>query len=216
MANETSSGSDFDLGVFLDRYRKPLIGGVVAVAVVGGGFWFWSASQKLKTERGDQAYRTAERAYYSGNPQQAEAELARAVQRYGNTTGGVRAAMLLARTLYQQEKPAEGIAQLREAAGRGASKPFRAAIHAMIGAGFEDAAQFDSAAAAYGLAVEEARTTIDREIYLADQARALGSAGKKAEALALWEQIAARDASPLLAEARLRIGELSAAPARAN
>jgi predicted negative regulator of RcsB-dependent stress response len=216
MSNTPGEKAEFDFAVFYARYRKPILAGATAVVVLGAGGWFWKASSNLKERNGALAYASAERSFYSGNLQLAETDLARVVQRYGSTRAGVRASMLLARAMYQQGKADSGVRRLRDAVGHGAAAPFRASIYSMIAAGLEDGAKYDSAAAAFGQAASAATTQIDREIYKADQARALASAGKPAEALRIWQEIAAREGSPLIAEARLRIGELTAAPARGS
>ena len=51
-------------------------------------------------------------------------------------------------------------------------------------------------------------------MYLADAARTLALAGKKDEALKIWQDLSVKLESPVLAEAKLRVGELSAAPAK--
>ncbi|HKS07166.1 MAG TPA: tetratricopeptide repeat protein [Gemmatimonadaceae bacterium] len=216
MSNTPGAKAEFDFSAFYARYRKPILAGAAAAVVLGAGAWFWRASNNLKEKNGELAYVSAERSFYSGNLQLAEIDLARVVTRYGTTKAGVRASMLLARAMYQQGKADSGVKRLREAVGHGAAGPFRAAIYAMIAAGLEDGAKYDSAAASFGQAAAAAATPIDREIYKADQARSLASAGKPAEALRIWQEIAAREGSPLIAEARLRIGELTAAPAKGS
>ena len=52
-----------------------------------------------------------------------------------------------------------------------------------------------------------------RDGYRADAARALASAGKAAEAAKIWEELAKDPTSFYAAEARVRIGELTAKPA---
>jgi hypothetical protein len=42
----------------------------------------------------------------------------------------------------------------------------------------------------------------------------LASAGRNPDAIKVWQTIAAKETSPLAPEAKLRIGELSAAPAK--
>ena len=216
MTNTPGATAEFDFAAFYAKNRKRILAGAAIVVAAGAIGWFWTASRKLKEKNGELAYASAERSYYSGNLQLAQTDLARVVQRYGSTRAGARASMLLARAMYQQGKADSGVLKLREAVGKSAAAPFRAALHALIAAGFENSEKYDSAAAAYGQAAVAATTQIDREIYQADQARALASAGKPAEALRIWQTIAAREASPLIAEARLRIGELTASPAKGS
>lgn len=213
MANETKVETEFDFAVFWEKHRRNVSIAVVAVVVVGAVGWFWRASNNLKESRAETAYANAERTFYSGNMQLASSELNRLIMRYGGTHAAVRASMLLAKSHYSLGTHGDGVAQLQRIVGSRAAKPQRAAIHALIAAGLENQGKFDEAASAYQEAASSAGTRIDQDIFKADQARALMSAGKRTEALAIWQALAERDASPLANEARLRVGELSAAPA---
>jgi len=213
--NKTSiPDTEFDLGVFIARHQRNLVWGGATIVVAGAGLWFWTASRDLKESRGEQALASAEQAFFTGAPGTAETDLLRVVQRYDGTVASVRASMLLAQSLYEVGKADEGVDRLRAVVGLRAARPFRAAVHALIAAGLENNGKFDEAAAAYGSAAERAPTLLDRESYMADQARALTSAGKMAEALKIWQTIAEREASPFSGEARLRVGELTAAAAQ--
>ena len=138
------------------------------------------------------------------------------VQRYGGTPAGVRATMLLAQTYYGAAKPDQGVARLRDVVGSGSAKAFRAPIYALIGAGLDNQKKYDSAAAAYAQAAAASPTVMDREAYLARQAVSLADAGKNPDAIKVWQTIASHETSPLAPEAKLRIGELKAAPAKGS
>jgi predicted negative regulator of RcsB-dependent stress response len=214
MTSTESPSSEFDIAAFITANQRAVYSVVIGVVTVGAAAWIWTASANRTANNAEQAYATAERSYFSGNPQLAETDLKRVVERYGGTTAGVRASMLLARHFFEQSKPADGVAALRAAIGRGSAKPFRPGIYGLIGAGFEAENKFDSAATAYRAASSEAATQGEREQYQASAARALMSGGDKVGALKLWQAIAARELSPLAGEAKLRIGELSAVSAK--
>jgi predicted negative regulator of RcsB-dependent stress response len=216
MTSTEKTTTEFDLAAFIAANQRAIYQTTIAIVVVGAVAWFWKASTDRRANNAEQAFVTAERSYYSGNPTLAETDLSRVVQRYGATTAGVRASILLARHFFEQSKPADGVAALRAALGRGASKPFRPAIYGMLGAGFESESKFDSAAAAYRGAADAAATPSERDQYQASAARALTSAGDKAGAIKLWQAIAANELSPLAGEARLRLGELMAASAKGS
>ena len=208
--SKTDTNPGFDLAALWTAQGRAIVGGAIAVAVVVGGGWFWMASRDLKESRAEDAYASAERTFYSGNAPLATSELTRVVTRYGDTRAGVRATMLLAQAHYIAGEHAEGVEQLRAVVGSGAARPYRAPLHALIAAGLESQSQFDDAAAAYAQAASAATTQFDRDLYEADQARALASAGKSEAALAIWRRHADREAAPTASEARLRIGELAA------
>jgi predicted negative regulator of RcsB-dependent stress response len=213
MTSQTSD-TEFDLGAFFERNQRAVTIGAATIVAIGAGYWFWTASSARKADRAEQAYSQAERAVFSGNPQLAQTELERVVQRYGNTPAGVRGSILLAKQHLQAVKPADAVPILKDAADKGASKPFRTSIYALLGAALEAQEKFDSAAAAYKSAAEATSLTSEREVQEASAARALAAAGKKDAALEIWRAIAARETSPLAGEARLRIAELSATPAK--
>jgi hypothetical protein len=54
----------------------------------------------------------------------------------------------------------------------------------------------------------------EKEYLQGELARALTVAGKKDEARKIWEALAAKPDSPMAGEARIRMGELSAVPAK--
>ena len=210
----TEKTKEFDLEAFIAVNQRAIYSAAIGIIVVGAAIWIWTASASRSANRAEVAYSIAERSYFSGNPKLAETDLTGVVERYGGTAAGARASILLAKHFFEQSKPADGLAALRSALGRAASKPFRPAIYGLIGAGFEASSKFDSAATAYRSAAVEAATQGDREQYQASAARALTSAGDKAGALKLWQAIAAKELSPLAGEARLRIGELTAVSAK--
>lgn len=216
MANFTDDAGDFDVAAFAAKNQKQILIAVGAVLVIGAATWFTLSAQRLKEERAEQAFSAAERSFQGGNRQLAETDLGKIVQRYGGTSAGVRASILLAKNEFYQGKLNDGITTLRKAAGTGASGPFRAEIYALIGAGFENLTKYDSAAVSYAQASAAATIQADRDVYDSDQARTLGLAGKKADALKIWQRLAAKESSPVAADARLRAAELTATPAKGS
>lgn len=209
MANTTKSEREIDFAALWARHKRTILGVAATVAVVAGGAWFWTASRNLKESRAEVAFSSAEQTFYSGNFQLAATELERVLARYDDTRAGVRATMLLARTRFAEDRHADGVAMLREIVGRSGAKPQRAAIHALIAAGLENQRLFGEAASAFAQAAGAATTQFDRDMYEADQARALASDGQTAQALEIWRRHASRESAPTANEARLRIGELA-------
>ena len=83
----------------------------------------------------------------------------------------------------------------------------------MKGAGLEQKKEYAQAADRYRAAAGLADAKIAKDRYMADAARALTSANNKAEAAKIWSALAADNTSTFSAEARVRLGELVAAPA---
>lgn len=189
-------------------YQKQIIIGAIVIAAAGGGVWMWRRSAQIKEERASEAFQVAEASYMGGNQALAVTELEKIVGRYKGTTSGTQAAMLIAQSLMEQGKYAEGIAQLEAALGS-APEALKAGLHALIGAGHEGAGKPAEAAASYGRAAAASQFEIDRDMQRMEQARNLVAANDAAGARKLYEEIAARDGSPFAGEARVRMGELT-------
>lgn len=190
----------------VDR-AKPLsiAGGAVVVAVAV--FLFWQQSTRIKNERADTALLSAQSAFYSGNTALAKSDLDKVVSRYPGTDGATQATMLLASISYGEGKYDDGIKALTSALG-GASAHFAPGLEELIAAGYADAKRFADAASHYLKAAERTPFPADKDIYRAEAARSYGLGGKSAEARKIWVELAANRESPVLNEAKVRLGEL--------
>jgi predicted negative regulator of RcsB-dependent stress response len=189
--------------------RQLGIGAIVVVAVVAGS-WVVSRSNATKSAGASRALGEAQRSVASGNLPLAAADLQKLVQRYGSTSAGIQARLLLAQVQFQQGKVAEGMKILDEAGSAGA---LQASLHGLRAGGYEQLGKPLDAAQEYLKASAASSMPSERESYRADAARAYLAGGKKDEALKIWQAIADDPASPLNSEGRLRVGELNAAVA---
>jgi predicted negative regulator of RcsB-dependent stress response len=185
---------------------------VIAAAVVLGAtliFWIARWNSANKAAQAGRALGEAQRAFASGNMALAQSDLQRVVQRYGGTTAGNQARLLLAQAFFAQSKVPDGLKVLDEA---GNPKPFEASFHAVRAAGLEQAGKPAEAAAEYLQASEAALGAPEKAEYKAEAARAYVAAGNAAEAQKLLAEIASDDTNPLSQEAALRLGETTAKP----
>lgn len=189
-------------------YRKQITIGAIVVASVAGGAFLWQASNARKAAQSERAFYDAIGLYGKGDPKASD-ELAKVAKRYGGTAGGSQAAMLLAQTHYDGGKFADGLKVLD---GIGSAGVFASGVESLKAAGYEGLQQFDKAAEHYLAAVAKAALTGEKDYLKGEAARALAAAGKKADALKIWEELAAKTDSPMSGEANIRLGELSAAP----
>lgn len=194
--------------------RTVIIGAAIVVAALVG-IWLYIATQANKAERAEAELARASQAVVAGNYALAETDLRRVVQQFGGTDAGKQATLLLSEALYAQQKYQEGVTELEQRVG-GAPDHMKSTFHAQIAAGYEELGKFAEAAAAYEEAAKVSRFDTERSILRADAARALTLAGNTAAAIAIWEAEAADEASPVAGEARVRLGELKAQPARAG
>lgn len=206
---------DLDTESVIDLIRLKSREITIALIVVAAGaiiFFWWKSTVEKTAIRAEGALTQAENSFYGGNDALALADLQKVVKGYANTPSGVQASMLLAQLYYKTGKYDDGIKVLTEAQGQGASKLFRASLEALIAGGYQDAKKPEDAATHYRLAAEKAQFPSEADMFLADAARSLAMAGKKDEALNIWQELSEKIDSPVLAEAKLRVGELSAVP----
>jgi predicted negative regulator of RcsB-dependent stress response len=191
-------------------YRKPLtVGAIVVAALVGGGF-LWQASNARKSTQAEKAFYDAVSLFSQKDAKAADA-LNRVAVRYDGTAGGIQAALLLAQARYDEGKYDDGLKALDLIKSPGV---FGSGLEALKAAGYEGKQQFDKAAEHYQAAVDKATLSGEKAYLSAELARDLAAAGKKAEALKIWQALATDNDSPVTGEAKIRAGELSAAPAK--
>jgi predicted negative regulator of RcsB-dependent stress response len=205
-------GSDEDsIGDWLLLHKREVSWAVLALAVILAGFWFYQRSQAIKSQRAESAYFQARQSAAAGNLPLAISDLQKVVVRYEGTRAGTQAALSLAEVLYDQKKFKEGIATLKkvEAKAPGDSRP---SIHILQAAGYEELKDFVAAAEQYNLAAKATSFPVDKAKYQAAAARDYMAAGKTEEAKRIWTELAKDESTPEAAEARVRLGELTAKP----
>ncbi len=196
-----------------DKYKQHLGWIGVVIILAGVGAWFYLRSESIKSEKADAAYQAALQSVSSGNIPLAQSDLSKAATRYAGTNGGTEAAMALAKIDYQQNKFQDGIGALKNPASSKGDLQFEARL--LTAAGYEGQSQWPQAAKAYEDAASIARFDGDRQSAHAMAARALQAGGDKASAIKIWKDLLADPKSAFAAEAKIRLGELEAAPIKA-
>ena len=181
--------------------------GIVVAAILGG--WLYTRAQAGKEYRAEQALTQARVALQSQNSQLAQADLERLVAGYRGTGAGTQGALALAEVYYARGEYQKGINALLQAKP---SEQFEAPVAAMLGDGYAQLGKAREAAQEYRKAAETTPFKEERESHLADAARALTTAGDTTAAVQIWQELAANPSSIYAAEARVRIGELTAKP----
>ncbi len=183
------------------------------VAVAAAGYWFYIRSQQIKTINAERSLVQAEQSLQSGNTALATSDLQRVVTRYKGTTAGTEAAMLLAQTHYNNGKYQDGIKVLEDVSGKAAGS--EASLQSLIGDGYSQLGKAADAAKAYERAARAAEFDTERAYYRAKAARSYASAGNLNDAKRIWSQLATDEkAQAVAAEARVRLAELTAKPAK--
>jgi hypothetical protein len=101
-----------------------------------------------------------------------------------------------------------------KAAEAKAPADFKASVHILEAAGYEELKNLVAAAEQYKLAAQVTRFPVDKSEYLASAARDYMAAGKTEEAKAIWTDLVKDETAPTAAEARVRLGELEAKPVK--
>ena len=195
---------------WLEIHSREAFWAGIAVVVIAGGVWFYQKSQAAQTRNAYAALDEAEQALNSGNLPLAQSDLERMVKRYGSTEAGKVGTILLAQVHYQKGEYQAGIDALKPLTTT-EEHYFSANALSLAAAGYEQLRKYPEAAENYRLASTKAIYDTDKAGYLAASARALTLAGKTAEAKAVWTQLASDPTGPIAVEARVRLGEMSAA-----
>lgn len=186
---------------------KPILMAVGGVAVAAAAVMLYRSSTASTREKASAALYEAQTPYVQGKLPEAEKALGNVATRYGSTAAGQQAAVLLAQVQFSQNKVDDGIKTLEKALGS-SSAEFKSSIEALIAAGYEQKKDFVKAADHFAKAAAAAQFKSEKYGQQANQARSLMVAGKDADALKLWEELAKLDGEPIQQEANVRIGEL--------
>ena len=192
-------------------HKRETTWAVVAIAVIIAGVWFYERSQSIKAQRAETAYFQARQSIATGNTAAAISSLQKVVTRYDGTRAGAQAALTLAQAYYDQKKYKEGIDAVKAAEGK-VPDDFEASVHVVEAAGYEELKNYVAAAQHYEAAAKATRFPTDKAEYQADAARDYTAAGKTDLAVGIWKDLAKDETNPLAAEARVRLGELTAKP----
>ena len=212
--NDPLADEPMDLMQWLAHNRQWLTVAASVVVVGGGGWWVYNQSRITKEVNASKALSIAKQSIGAQNPALAKSDLEKLVARYGGTGAGSEGAMLLAQLDYDQNRYQEGITVL-ENATKAAPQPMESEIRALLGDGYLSLKNPTAAAKEY----EKAADLTDRELERANQraraARAYTIAGDSAKSRQMWTELASNSKNPsVAAEARVRLGELMARPAK--
>jgi tetratricopeptide (TPR) repeat protein len=210
-ARQRYGSGDESFGDWLILHKREVTWAVLALAAILGGFWFYERSQALKSQRAESAYFQARQSAAAGNLPLAVLDLQKVIVRYEGTRAGSQAAVSLAQAMYDQGKFKEGIEALKKAEAK-APEDFRSSIHVLEAAGYEELKDFVAAAEQYSVAAKATRFPADKAKYQAWAARDYMAAGKTEEAKTIWTELAKDESNAEAAEARVRLGELTAKP----
>lgn len=208
---QTIETEGWSFGDWIQANTRAISIGAAVVAVGAVGYWFYVRSGEIKRLNAERGLNQAKQALAAGNAALATTDLQRVATRYTGTPSGAQAAMVLAQMEFDQGKIADGLKALEPYQSASAAGENLPAIWSLTGDGQISEGKALDAAASYKKAAEASRMAGEKAANEAKAARAYMSAGKMAEARAIWERLANDpDATVVRNEARIRLGELSA------
>jgi len=203
---------------FLDWTRinsRAITIGALTVAVAAGIYAFVARSRAIESENAAKALLNAKQSMSSGNLPLAQSDLQKVFSRYGSTSAGVEAAMLLAQIDYDGGKAQDGLNVLQKAEGSRAASSSQSTLLSLEGDGYAQLHKLPEAGKKYEDAAAATRFETERAYLMAKAARTYGDAGDTAKARQLWERIVNDPKAKAVAgEARVRLGELTAQVAK--
>jgi tetratricopeptide (TPR) repeat protein len=197
---------------WLRLHAKEVAIGVGAVVILGGGLALWRGSSASRNRRAETALFEAQAPLLQGNVPAAQQQLQQVAQRYDGTAAGAQAQMSLAQTYFDQGKFQQGLDVLKQADD--APKALQNGVRRLTAVGYEGLNQFLEAAKRYEEAAANASTDTERHQLQADAARAYQLGSNRDAALRLWTELAKLQGQGIADEAQVRVGELTAKPAR--
>lgn len=200
------------VSLWVQEHTRTVTAMLVVVAVLVGGALLYRRALTTRAAQAEAALLGPRQSIAANNIPLAQTDLKRILTRYPGTAAATQAAMLLATTYYSQQKVPEGLAVLQHAVTTGPGKPFASAVGALVAAGYDQEGKYRDAALAYERAAGLSPYALERDRLHAAAARSYGDGADTTAAVRLWTQLAADPKSPEAAEARLRLGELTAKP----
>jgi predicted negative regulator of RcsB-dependent stress response len=203
---------------FLDWTRinsRAITIGAVTVAVAAIVYFFVARSRTIESENAAKALMNAKQSMNSGNLPLAQSDLQKVFSRYGSTSAGVEAAMLLAQIDFDGGKPRDGLTIVQKAAGSRAASSVQPTLLGLQGDAYAQMHKLPDAAKKYEEAAAASPFETERAFLLAKAGRTYGDAGDTTKARQIWEAILNDPkAKAVVGEARVRLGELTAQVAK--
>lgn len=193
---------------WLQTNQKPLLYGIVALAVAVGAIFLYRTNESSTREKASRALYEAQGPMVEGKMAEAASALEKVATRYSGTSSGDQASILLAQVLFDEKKYDAGLAALTKVQSS-AGADFSASIEGTLAVGYEAQGKFAEAADHYGKAAGLAKFPVEKGQYQSSQARAFMSAGKSAEAGKLWLELSKSDNLSFSQEAQVRLGEIA-------
>src|SRR4051812_15293531 len=165
---------------FLDWTRinsKAITIGALVVVVAAGIYAFMARSRAIESENAAKALMNAKQSMQSGNLPLAQSDLQKVFSRYGSTSSGVEAAMLLAQMDFDGGKAQDGLNIVQKAEGSRSASSVQSTLLSLEGDGYAQMRKLPDAAKKYEDAAAATTFETERAFLLAKAGRTWGDAG---------------------------------------
>ena len=194
-------------------HTRELSFGALAIVTIAAAAWLYGYSNRQNAARAEGLLAQAEATLSAQRTAEAQTLYERLVQGYEGTPSAGQALLRLGQVLYEQGKFEDGVRRLESGFGEYDDGPFATSIRRLAADGYAQLGQAAKAAELYASSAAKSSLEGERDELMAQAARAWADAGNKEEAVRIWRPMAEEPNHPLGNEARIRIGELTAAPA---
>jgi tetratricopeptide (TPR) repeat protein len=193
------------------RDKRRLIGAVVvAVALLGAAVWLVWTSNRRKEEFAARSLNQARLTAEAGNLPLASSELQRLIETYSGTDAATEAAITLNQVRMVNGQSELAAVGLRDFLAKDPPRKYLAPAYGLLGTALENSKRPAEAAQAFSNASKSADLDYLKARYLIDAGRAYRSAGKTAEAEAVYRTVIEKHPkSTSLTEAKVRLAELT-------
>lgn len=195
-------------------HAKTLAIGAIVLAAGVAGLAIYRSTESTRATRAEAAFLEAQAPLATRDLPAAERQLRQVATRYDGTAAGAQAHMLLAQVLFDQGKHQAGLDALAQADD--APDALRPSIRLLTAAGHEGLGKYADAARVYEQAAADVRGQSREQELRANAARAHQLAGNADAARRIWGELAKGAEGGIADEARVRLGELTTAPAAAS
>ena len=191
---------------------RAIIIGLVVVLLAAAGWWLYRTNQEAKIAQAETALARAGQSLATNNVPLAMTDLQRVVDGFPGTPAAREAALMLAQLHYDRAEYQKGVEVLQRVLDEAEEAGLGAPVQVLMADGQLELKQYAEAAASYLRAAEMTPFAMEAANDSASAARAFAAAGNVEAATAIWRALAADEESPVRGEAKLRLGELQAAP----
>ena len=190
--------------------HRQAAGMIAAVIVIAAGLVWWNMLSRSRVETAaSQRLEQARLAFEARNYPLAASELSQLVENYSGTRAAAQANLVLAQVRLYQGQGQQAIDLLTRVAPS-VGKDFSGQAYGLLGAAYENVSHPAEAAGAYEEAARRAPLAFLKAQYLSDAGRTWVAAGDTTKALRDYQAIVSgMDSTATVAEARVRIGELT-------